>query len=210
MDEVALIFYNMEPYFCRIIQMALTDESDPETWLQDYGDLLFRFALQRVRSEAIAEDLVQDTLLAGIQGFNKFNKQSSIKTWLVGILKHKIIDHYRKVSRESPALSDSDLGDDLLKYQFDDKCHWKANLVEWDTPEELLDNEQFWEAFHHCISRLPETMGNLFMLRTVEGLSSEDCCKVLNFKSTNHLWVVLSRTRMKLRQCLEIQWFDKQ
>ena len=189
--------------------MASTNASDPETWLSDYGDILFRYALQRVRSEAIAEDLVQDTLLAGIQGFSKFNRQSSIKTWLVGILKHKVIDHYRKISRESPALSESDLGDDLLTYQFDDKGHWKANLVEWDTPDELLDNEQFWQVFHQCLSRLPENMGNLFMLRTVEGLSSEDCCKVLDYKSTNHLWVVLSRTRMKLRKCLEIQWFDK-
>ena len=170
---------------------------------------MLRYALQRVRSTAIAEDLVQDTLLAGIQSFSKFNGQASIKTWLVGILKHKVIDYYRKISRESPALSESDLGDDLLTYQFDDKGHWKASLVEWVTPDELLDNEQFWRVFAQCLSRLPENMGNLFMLRTVEGLSSEDCCKVLDYKSTNHLWVVLSRTRMKLRKCLEIQWFDK-
>ena len=184
--------------------------SDPKTWLNDYGDMLYRYALVRVRSEATAEDLVQETLLAGIQSFEKFTGKATVKTWLVGILKHKIIDHYRKSRHEATILSESEMGEDLLAHQFDDKGHWKVNLVEWETPDLSMDNEQFWQAFHLCLSRLPGRMADLFMLRSVEGLSSEDCCKVLNFNSTNQLWVTLSRTRMKLRQCLETHWFDKE
>ena len=189
--------------------MAQLTTSDPETWLSDYGDLLYRYALIRVRSEATAEDLVQDTLLAGIQSFRNFNRQSSVSTWLIGILKHKIIDHFRKSRLETVDISESETDDELISYQFDDRGHWKVSLVEWTTPDQTLDDEQFWQAFNRCLSRLPENMANLFILRVMEGLSSEDCCKVLNFNSTNQLWVTLSRVRMRLRQCLDVQWFDK-
>lgn len=186
----------------------ITDEN-PENWLNDYGDRLYRYALVRVRSEAIAEDLLQETFLAGIQAFDKFSGQSSISTWLTGILKHKIIDHFRKNRHESLSLSDSDLGEDLLNYQFDQQGHWDIDLIEWKTPDNNLNDQQFWQVFQQCIDRLPQKMADLLLLRTLGGVSSEDCCKVLGFETTNQLWVTLSRTRMKLRQCLDVKWFEK-
>lgn len=190
--------------------MTPSATTEPETWLNDYGDMLYRYALLRVRSEATAEDLVQDTLLAGLQGFQNFTGQSTVRTWLVGILKHKIIDHFRKNRHETSTLSDSDMGDDLLAYQFDQQGNWQVSLVEWATPDKSLDNEQFWQVFNDCLSRLPKNMADLFILRTLEDLSSEDCCKVLGLDSTNRLWVTLSRTRLKLRQCLDTRWFTKE
>lgn len=184
--------------------------AEPETWLKDYGDMLYRYALLRVRSQDTAEDLVQDTLLAGLQGFQNFTGQSTVQTWLVGILKHKIIDYFRKNRHETSSLSESDMGDDLLAYQFDEEGNWQVSLVEWSTPDQALDNEQFWRVFNDCLSRLPKKMADLFVLRTLENLSSEECCKVLELNSTNQLWVTLSRTRMKLRQCLDTRWFDKE
>jgi len=181
---------------------------EPENWLNDYGDMLYRYAFSRVRSEAVAEDLLQDTLLAAIQGIEKFNGTSSISSWLVGILKHKIMDYYRKSQRESP-LSDSDLGEDLINYQFDDQGHWKVALTDWKTPEMTLNNDEFWQIFYQCQARLPDTMARLFMLRVVDGLPTEECCQLLGFKNANQLWVALSRTRMKLRQCLETHWFNQ-
>ena len=182
----------------------------PVVWLNEYGDLLFRYALIRVRSEETAEDLVQETLLAGLQAFKNFNGKSSVSTWLISILKHKIIDFFRKNRNEAASYNADESMDELIKLQFDDRGHWKMNLVEWNSPEQSFDEEQFWQVFQHCLAKLPVNMANLFMLRVVDGLSSEDCCKLLEMNSTNQLWVNLSRVRMKLRQCLDIYWFNQE
>ena len=182
--------------------------ASPETWLQEYGDMLYRYALIRVRSEHTAEDLVQETLLSGIQSFSKFNGKSAVSTWLVSILKFKIIDLYRKTSRESPLADLVESEEQLMALQFNDRGHWQVDLVDWVSPDKSLADQQFWKVFHQCLERLPENKANLFVLSVLEGLSSEDCCKVLGLNSTNQLWVNLSRIRMKLRQCLEVYWFE--
>lgn len=183
-------------------------QDSPESWLNSYGDMLYRFALVRVRSEATAEDLVQETLLAGIQSLDNFSGQSSVKTWLTGILKHKIIDHFRKNRYDIQSLNDVNLGEELLKHQFDDQGNWRSDLVEWATPDRSLNDQQFWKVFQQCLDRLPKKMADLLLLRTLGDVSSEDCCQVLGFTTTNQLWVTLSRIRMKLRQCLEVNWFE--
>lgn len=102
---------------------------NPSDWLTDYGDLLYRYALSRVRSETVAEDLVQDTLLAALQGVKNFNHQSAGSSWLlVGILKNKLVDYYRKTQRELPLSTDSDFGDDVVAYQFDENGHCLEKL----------------------------------------------------------------------------------
>jgi RNA polymerase sigma-70 factor (ECF subfamily) len=181
---------------------------NPTDWLTQHGDLLYRYALLRVRSEAMAEDLVQDTLLAALQGITSFNHQSAVSTWLVGILKNKLIDYYRKSHHEVPLLTDADLGNDLLAYQFDENGHWQVELIDWRTPENCFSQQEFWQVFQQCQSRLPEIMSRLFILR-IDGVSTEECCEILKLGNTNQLWVTLSRARMKLRQCLETLWFDK-
>lgn len=181
---------------------------NPTDWLADYGDLLYRYALLRVHSETVAEDLVQDTLLAALQGVSNFNHQSAISSWLVGILKNKIVDYYRKSQRELPLLTESDSGEEIIAYQFDENGHWQVDLIHWKTPEKDFDNQAFWQIFNQCKSRLPETMARLFMMR-IDGISTEECCQILAFKNANQLWVALSRTRMKLRLCLETNWFEK-
>jgi RNA polymerase sigma-70 factor (ECF subfamily) len=182
---------------------------NPENWLRDYGDVLYRYAFVRVRTQDIAEDLVQETLLSALEGVDKFNQKSSIRSWLVSILKHKIMDHYRKSQRELPLLTEQNLGEALLQQQFDDKGHWKTPLLCWESPEKSLDNAQFWETFYKCQSALPDTMARLFVLKVIEGLSTQECCELLNFKTENQLWIALSRTRMKLRKCLTTHWFHQ-
>ena len=119
------------------------------------------------------------------------------------------MDYYRKSKRETPLLTESDLGEDLINHQFDVQGHWKLDLADWVTPEKSLDNEEFWRVFYDCQSRLSDTMARLFVLRVVDGISTEECCQMLGFKTNNQLWVALSRTRMKLRQCLETHWFSQ-
>ncbi len=190
--------------------MTTPSTREAEKWLEKYGDALYRYALLRVRSQTTAEDLVQDTLLAGIQSFQNFSGKSSVQTWLTSILKHKIIDHFRKSQKETIASFEGDSGNDLFSQLFDDRGHWKTPPTVWKTPDDTLENEQFWQVYRQCLSNLPGRMADIFLLRTMEGLSSDDCCKILNFKSTNQLWVTLSRARMKLRLCLETQWFNKE
>jgi RNA polymerase sigma-70 factor (ECF subfamily) len=187
----------------------MTHTNNPNTWLDDHGDALFRYAMIRVRSEATAEDLVQETLLAAWQSFAQFSGQSTVKTWLIGILKHKIIDHFRKHRHETVSLDDFATDEALLAHQFDEDGHWRINLINWGTPDQAMDNEQFWQVFYRCLARLPQNMADLLVLRTVDGLSSEACCKLLAMETTNQLCVALSRTRMKLRQCLELNWFEQ-
>ncbi len=182
---------------------------DASNWLADHGDTLYRYAFARVRSEAVAEDLVQDTLLAGLQNLQHFQQHAAVETWLIAILKHKVIDYWRKAAREAPLSTDSAWDEDLLAYQFDQNGHWQIELIEWGTPERSFENQEFWQVFLQCQTRLPELMAQLFMLR-MDGVSTDECCKILALNNSNHLWVTLSRARMKLRQCLEVHWFGQE
>ncbi|MGR9100800.1 MAG: sigma-70 family RNA polymerase sigma factor [Gammaproteobacteria bacterium] len=187
----------------------MSDTFEPDLWLEKYGDALFRYALFRVGDESAAEDLVQETLLAGINSRDSFSHQSTEQTWLTGILKHKIIDHLRKRAREQTASFDYDPDREADGHSFDGSGRWNNPPSEWKSPQQDLQNEQFWRIFRDCLSRLPEQTANLFILREMEGVAGEDLCKLFGIGTTNNLWVMLSRTRMKLRLCLETHWFDK-
>jgi RNA polymerase sigma-70 factor (ECF subfamily) len=177
-------------------------------WLEEHWDALYRYALIRVRDETLAEDLVQETLLAAFKNNEQFENRSSPKTWLVGILKHKIIDAIRKSSREFPLMSESDaLSEALIRDSFDERQHWQVNLENWSDPDKSLEQQQFWIVLNECIDRLPPQMAQIFMLRELDGLDSNEICKIAGLSSTNNLWVTLSRIRMRMRECLASRWF---
>ncbi len=181
---------------------------DPEVWLKEYGDFLFRYALVRLRNREAAEDLVQETFLAALGGKEKFKGEAAEKTWLVGILKHKIVDHFRKSSREFPMtdlLSSNGPEEDF----FDGKGKWKVEPATWaDSPKETLEKKEFWKKLEGCILGLPSRLGQVFSLREFEGMASEQICNVLKISATN-LGVLLYRARMRLVRCLETNWFGK-
>jgi RNA polymerase sigma-70 factor (ECF subfamily) len=152
---------------------------DPAQWLNDYGDSLYHYALLRVHSETIAEELVQDTLLAGLQSQAAFNQQSSIKTWLFGIMKHKVMDYFRHHYANTESLNIYDEAADLFAELFDQHGHWQEHVAHRKTPEKTLHDEQFWQIYQQCLARLPENMATLFVLRTVDELSVESCCQIL-------------------------------
>lgn len=173
-------------------------------WLSEHGDYLYRFALARLRDTHQAEDVVQETFIAAIKS-NNFSEQSSPRTWLTGILKHKIIDVMRKSNRE---ISASDLLADEeaeLDDFFDATGHWEDKPQAWDAPENALEQKQFLKVLQSCIDRIPNKLATLFMMRDVEERDNEEICKELNITSTN-AWVMLYRARMGIRKCLEINW----
>lgn len=173
-------------------------------WLSEHGDYLYRFALARLRDTHQAEDVVQETFVAAIKS-NNFAEQSSPRTWLTGILKHKIIDVMRKNNRE---ISASDLLTDEeteLDDFFNAKGHWEDKPQAWNVPDNALEQKQFLKILQSCIDRIPNKLATLFMMRDVEERDNEEICKELNITSTN-AWVMLYRARMGIRKCLEINW----
>jgi RNA polymerase sigma-70 factor (ECF subfamily) len=188
--------------------------SDPERWVELHGDYLFKYALMRLRDASRAEDAVQETFLAALKGGKTFAGRSAEKSWLVGILKNKICDHYRKASRET-SFTDMEFYADEESDRFVpgglSKDGWIHALgpEEWSSPGASLDSEVFWQTFRDCSARLPKNVSAVFTLRELDGVESREICAMLNI-SENNLWVMLHRARMALRRCLETNWFGKQ
>lgn len=181
---------------------------DPQRWLHDHGDYLFGYAVARLQDRALAEDMVQETLLAAIQSKNRFEGRSTERTWLVGILKHKILDHIRGKYREIP-VTELLKPDESIEALFDERGRWKEGPTPWrDDPQSSLDQKEFWRALVQCLAELPDRLGQVFALREMEGLGTDEIRNMLNVTATN-LGVLLHRARMRLRRCLEINWFGE-
>ncbi len=183
-------------------------------WLDDHGDYLFKYAVFRLRDQTAAEDVVQETLLAAIKAYENFQGRGSERTWLVGIMKHKITDHFRRSYREAPIgeeVDETSEHNDLFQSQGKWTGHWDPNHAPTDwhvTPHELLERGDFWRVFTDCLSPLPQRTATVFTLREVDGLKSEEICELLCI-SSNNLWVMLHRARLHLRNCLEVNWFKR-
>jgi len=181
---------------------------DPGAWLDRYGDLLFGYALSRVRNRTLAEDLVQEALLTALTAVSTFKGDSKESTWLVGILRHKILDHLRKSSREQQRQDDWRSMVVLENNEFDERGDWKTSIPAWPNPEKSAEQAEFWPVFNHCMAELPENLGTLFALREIDGIDTEQIVETLNISTKNNLWVMLSRARQRMRRCLQSRWFE--
>ncbi len=176
-------------------------------WLNEHGDYLYRFALARLRDPHQAEDVVQETFLAAIKS-PSFAEQSSPRTWLTGILKHKIIDVMRVQVKTTALVYEENIPDTAGADDFfDDEGHWIDAPMGWNAPEGELEQKQFLGVLQSCMDKLPKKLAALFMLREVIEEDNETICKELDITTTN-AWVMLYRARMGLRKCLEIHWLE--
>jgi len=181
-------------------------------WLAEHGDYLYRFALARLRDSHQAEDVVQETMLAALQN-NSFAGQSSPRTWLTGILKHKIIDVLRKQVREVSLGESADHGNDFLERPdmdefFMEDGHWADKPQAWGKPDGELEQKQFFGVLQNCMEKLPKKLAAIFTLRDIEEEENEKICKDLEITTTN-AWVMLYRARMTFRKCLELNWIGR-
>lgn len=188
---------------------------DPGRWLDEHGDYLFRYAVFRLRDDNAAEDAVQETFLAALKAYDQFEGRGSERTWLIGILKHKIVDHFRRIGREAPIGEEADEGPEHREF-FERPDEWQGHWTneraptDWHaTPAELMERSDFWKVFSDCLSPLPQRTASAFTLREVDGLASEEICEMLSIK-VNNLWVMLHRARLHLRNCLELNWFRRE
>lgn len=182
-------------------------EVDIQQTLAALRPQFLRFARLQLRSDAAAEDAVQDALLAAIEGAHGFGAAASVKTWAFSILRNKIVDEIRRRSRE-PSLSlpdQEDIGADVDAL-FAPDGHWAEMPASWGDPEQCLEQKRFWEIFEACLTGVPVKPGRVFMMREFLGLRTEEICKELTI-STSNCWVLLHRARLILRECLALRWF---
>lgn len=182
---------------------------DPGAWVDAHGDVLYRYALARVRRPEMAEDLVQETFLSALKASARFEGRSTERTWLTGILRHKILDYYRSRSRGLPE-AEGVSHEDWLADLFDERGNWlKAPDPRAVQPESLLEREEFWSVFEGCLDRLNVRAREAFVRRVVDDEGIEDICNALTVTATN-LYVILFRARTQMRHCLTLNWFRAQ
>lgn len=182
---------------------------DPSSWVDAYGDYLYRYAVTRVSSPTVAEDLVQETFLAGIKSLKNFGGRSTLKTWLTGILKFKIMDHYRNSSREKTFTQLSSFYEDEEQNHFGENGHWLGgdySPAGWSPEQwEKMDRQEFMNQFLRCSKKLPPKVRQVYLMREIDGIDSKDIVEQLDITPQN-LWTILHRARMALRKCLQDNW----
>jgi RNA polymerase sigma-70 factor (ECF subfamily) len=186
--------------------MATSDEFRKQ--LEALRPYLLRYASLQLRDTTAAEDAVQEALVAALAGEASFAGRANLRTWLTGILKHKIVDAIRRQAREpvASAEADEEVGD--VDEVFTERGHWTERPAAWGNPDGALEQSQFFRALEMCLERLPERTARVFMMREHLGAETGEICKELGITPT-HCWVMLYRARMTLRECLQQTWFGK-
>jgi RNA polymerase sigma-70 factor (TIGR02943 family) len=177
---------------------------DPNA-LGEHRTALLRYARLQLRNEAWAEDAVSETLLAALERPRSFDGRAQLRTWLVGILKHKVVDALRRHQREVCLAQDDD-GEDLDELLFQADGHFRERPMDWGDPQARLGQLQFIHILEACVERLPAQTGRVFLMREWLELETDEICKELGLTPTN-LWVILHRARLKLRECLQLNGF---
>jgi RNA polymerase sigma-70 factor (TIGR02943 family) len=174
----------------------------PTEWLKQYGDALYRYALSRLRRSQDAEDAVQETLLTAFKAQSQFEGRAQPLTWLMEILKSRIIDRMRLQARQAAEVDPAELDS-----WFNASGHWRRSPKKWDDPAAFAERAEFWQVVGSCLAKLPARMAEAFTLRTIEEQKGDEVCRELEISPAN-LWVLLHRARLRLVRCLEINWFN--
>lgn len=179
----------------------------PENWIKLHADYLFNYTVQRISDHDLAKDLVQETFFAGLKSLENFQGMASERTWLISILKRKIVDHYRKINSEK--------GKAEIRMNFysegENEGEWIEERVPGDWGDEIdqkIENQELKDAIKLCIDKLPEKYALVFNMKTLQNFETDEICKELEISASN-LWVIIHRARLQLRKCLEDTWFKK-
>lgn len=180
---------------------------NPDNWIDNYADYLFNYAVVRVNNSDLAKDLVQETFFAGLKSAKNFEGKSTERTWLVSILKRKIIDYYRKINSKK--------GQAEVRMSFYESGENEGNWIEERVPQrwgndaaKSIESEELQKTIDDCIENLPDKYAMVFRMKTIQEFETEEICKELDITPSN-LWVIIHRARTQLRGCMEENWFKK-
>jgi RNA polymerase sigma-70 factor (ECF subfamily) len=184
---------------------------DPDSWLNSYGDYLFSYCMVRINHRETAEDLVQETLLSAFRSRDGFKGESSEATWLVAILKNKIVDYYRKkdILKETKDYLESTDGDFSKSFFDPNDGHWlrDATPQTWNAPADAdMDQAEFQNVLRACVHKMPPKLVPVFIAKFFDEEDSETICKVHSISTSNY-WVIIHRAKVLVRACLEKNWF---
>lgn len=179
----------------------------PEKWVDLHADYMYSYTRSRISDDEMAKDLVQETFLSALKAMSNFKGKSNERTWLISILKRKVVDYYRKIN--------SNKGKSEVRMSFYDEGENKGKWLEecvpqvWENEaERSLESAELKNVLDLCIDYLPEKYAIIFKMRTLQNIDTNEICKELNISSSN-LWVIIHRARTQLRKCLEDNWFNK-
>jgi len=177
----------------------------PENWVDRYSDYLYNYTIVRVNDHEVAQDLISETFLAGLKSKDNFKGEASERTWLISILKRKIIDHYRKINSKKGkaevrmSYSDEDADGDWLEERVRDPFD--------KTAEDVLENDELGSAILECLDGLSEKHATIFKMKTIDNFDTEAICNEFNITPSN-LWVIIHRARTAMAECLEKSWLN--
>jgi RNA polymerase sigma-70 factor (ECF subfamily) len=186
----------------------VTAQSDFRRQVETQRPYLVRYASLQLRDPDAVQDAVQETLLAALAGEASFAGRSNLRTWLTGILKHKIVDAIRRQSRETLISGDAEGDGSEFDQLFQANGHWVEHPAAWTNPDAALDQRQFFAVLEECLKKLPKKTAQVFMMREHMGSETAEICKEMAVTPT-HCWVLLHRARMALQLCLDKNWFGK-
>ena len=177
---------------------------DPEKWVDRYADYLFNYTIVRVNDREVTNDLISETFLAGLNSMKNFKGEASERTWLISILKRKIIDYYRRInSNKGKAEVKVNLPDGEAEGEWLEE---KVADLNDRTAEDEMENKELGLAILECMDKLPEKQAKIFKMKTIEGIDTEAICNEFKISPSN-LWVIIHRARTFLVNCLEKNWF---
>lgn len=179
--------------------------TDPGDWVDAYGDYLYRFALSRVHDSHVAEELLQDTFVTALKSLAQYDGRVEVKYWLRGILRHKAVDHIRRQVRERP-MADLEAYDEPVSplRKWFGIAERKVDPWSFD-PAVACQQREFWEVFHRCLAELKSPLREIYTLKEIESVSSEEICREFGI-SANNLWVMVHRARKQLKASLLREW----
>lgn len=176
---------------------------NPEKWVDKYSDYLFNYTIVRVNDRELAKDLISETFLSALKAKHNFKGKATERTWLVSILKRKIIDYYRK--------SNSKKGKAEVKIDYlNQEGEWLEEMIADPTDitaDKKLENHELRRNIFDCLEKLNEKHAKIFKMKTIEEIDTETICKEFNITPSN-LWVIIHRTRLTLANCLEKTWHN--
>ncbi|MCE9551007.1 MAG: RNA polymerase factor sigma-70 [Betaproteobacteria bacterium] len=180
-------------------------------FLEDMRRQMIKFATLQLGDSHLAEDAVQEALIGALKNASSFGGRAALKTWIFAILKNKIADtlrHKQRVVNASSLLREEDEDEDFSELLFDRKGHWQQDErpVAWGNPEASLRETHFWSMFEACLERLPPKQARVFMMREFIELDVDEICVAVDLTISN-LHVLLHRSRLRLRECIENKWY---